>query len=178
MRTSFVTTQGSPYMRFRRARDRGNVTEALSAAAELQFVGLVEALELTLLLADEVLQRYERAAVPWHARFLHETKNVDLRESLGVLGLLARSRRIAWPLPPSPSSSPGDDPASKSPRLLSAGRGRRRPCHKVAPRQPPERCRGATSQRAFSGLACRRSRPRRRARTSRNSSLPSWWNVQ
>ena len=36
-------------MRFRRALERGNVTEALSAAAELQFVGLAEALELTLL---------------------------------------------------------------------------------------------------------------------------------
>jgi ribosomal protein S18 acetylase RimI-like enzyme len=30
-------------MRFRRALDRGNVTEALSAAGELQFVGLAEA---------------------------------------------------------------------------------------------------------------------------------------
>jgi hypothetical protein len=37
-------------MRFRRALDGGNVTEALSAASELQFVGLAEALELTLLL--------------------------------------------------------------------------------------------------------------------------------
>jgi len=38
-----VTAQGSAYMRFRRALDRGNVTEALSAASELDFVGLVEA---------------------------------------------------------------------------------------------------------------------------------------
>jgi hypothetical protein len=29
-------------MGFRRALDRGNVTEALSAASELQFVGLAE----------------------------------------------------------------------------------------------------------------------------------------
>jgi hypothetical protein len=50
-------------MRFRRALDRGNVTEALSAAAELHFVGLAEALELTLLLADGDQERYERAAV-------------------------------------------------------------------------------------------------------------------
>jgi hypothetical protein len=85
----FVTSQGHAYSRFRRALDRGNVTEALSAAAELQFVALAEALELTLLLADEDPQRYERAAVRWHVRFLHETKNVDLRESLAVLALLA-----------------------------------------------------------------------------------------
>jgi hypothetical protein len=51
-------------MRFRRALDRGNVTEALSAASELQFVGLSEALELTLLLAGDQ-DKYERAAVRW-----------------------------------------------------------------------------------------------------------------
>jgi hypothetical protein len=39
-------------MRFRRALDCGNVTEALSAASELQFVSLADALELTLLPAD------------------------------------------------------------------------------------------------------------------------------
>jgi hypothetical protein len=41
-----VTSQGSAYKRFRRALDRGNITEALSAASELGFVGLNEALEL------------------------------------------------------------------------------------------------------------------------------------
>jgi hypothetical protein len=34
----FVKSHGSAYTRFRRALDRGNVTEALSAAGELQFV--------------------------------------------------------------------------------------------------------------------------------------------
>ncbi len=57
----FVTSQGSAYMRFRGALDRGNVTEALSAAGEVHFVGLAEALELTLLLADGEDARYERA---------------------------------------------------------------------------------------------------------------------
>jgi hypothetical protein len=75
-------------MRFRRALDRGNVTEALSAAGELQFVGLAEALELTLLLAEEEDARYERAALRWHARFVYETKNLDIRESVAVLALL------------------------------------------------------------------------------------------
>jgi hypothetical protein len=85
----FVTAQGSAYMRFRRALDRRNVTEALSAASELQFVGLTEALELTLLLADRQDDRYERAAARWHARFLQEVPNIDLRESQAVLPLLA-----------------------------------------------------------------------------------------
>jgi hypothetical protein len=83
-----VTSQGSAYARFRRALDRGNVTEALSAARELQFVGLAEAPALTLLLADGEDARYERAALRWHARFAYETKNVDIRESLAVLALL------------------------------------------------------------------------------------------
>jgi hypothetical protein len=69
-------------MRFRRALDRRNVTEApeaLSAASELQFVGLAEALELTLLLANGDLEKYNRAALRWHVRFVEETKNVDER---------------------------------------------------------------------------------------------------
>jgi hypothetical protein len=85
----FVTSQGSSYMRFRRALDRRNVTEALSAVSELDFVSVAEALELTLLLLDEDLEKYSRAALRWHGRFLQETKNVDLRESLAVLALLA-----------------------------------------------------------------------------------------
>jgi flavin reductase (DIM6/NTAB) family NADH-FMN oxidoreductase RutF len=84
-----VTAQGSAYMRFRRALDRGNVTAARSAASELQFVALAEALELTLLLADREPTKYERAAARWHVRFAQEVPHVDLRESLAVLALLA-----------------------------------------------------------------------------------------
>jgi hypothetical protein len=84
----FVTAQGSAHMRFRRALDRGNVTEALSAASELQFVALSDALELTLLLADKEPEKYERAAARWHVRFLQEVPNVAMRESQAVLGLL------------------------------------------------------------------------------------------
>jgi hypothetical protein len=73
-------------MRFRRALDRGNVTEALSAASELQFVSLAEALELTLLLAD---REPEKAAARWHLRFAQEVPHVSLRESQAVLTLLA-----------------------------------------------------------------------------------------
>jgi hypothetical protein len=65
-----VTAQGSAYHRFRRALDRGSVIEALSAATEIEVVGLVEALELTLLLADREPLKYERAALRWHARFV------------------------------------------------------------------------------------------------------------
>ena len=85
----FLTAQGSACMRSRRALDRGNATEALSAASELQFVGLAEALEVTLLLADAEPEKYERAAARWHLRFAQEVPHVDLRESLAVLSLLA-----------------------------------------------------------------------------------------
>jgi hypothetical protein len=83
-----VTGQGSAYTRFRRALDRRNVTEALSAASELQFVGLAEALELTLLLVDKEPERYGRAAARWHVRFLQEVPNVELSEDQAVLALL------------------------------------------------------------------------------------------
>lgn len=53
---AFVTSQGHAHARFRRALERGNATEALSAAAELPQVGLTEALELCLLLRDDGAQ--------------------------------------------------------------------------------------------------------------------------
>jgi hypothetical protein len=82
-----VTAQGSAYARFRRALDRGNVTEALSAASELQHVGLAEALELCLLLRDKEPARFPRAALRWHGRLCREV-SVELGEGLAVLALL------------------------------------------------------------------------------------------
>ena len=60
-----MTSQGSPYGRFRRSLDTGSVTEALSTASELQQVGLTEALELCLLLRDKAPQKFlpRRAAL-------------------------------------------------------------------------------------------------------------------
>jgi hypothetical protein len=75
-------------MRFRRAVDRGNVTEALSSASELEHIGLAEALELCLLLADKQPERFGRAAVRWHGRFCRET-NAGLEEAQAVLASLA-----------------------------------------------------------------------------------------
>ena len=45
-----MTSQGSAYGRFRRALDTGNATLALAAAADLEHVGLADALELLLLM--------------------------------------------------------------------------------------------------------------------------------
>ena len=74
-------------MRFRRALDRGNLTEALSAASELQHVGLAEALELCLLLRDKAPERFSRAALRWHGRLCREV-DVSLEEAQAVLAAL------------------------------------------------------------------------------------------
>jgi hypothetical protein len=82
-----VTSQGSAYHRFRRALDRQNVTEALSAASELPHVGLSEALELCLLLRDKAPERYPRAALRWHGRLCREV-DVSLEEAQAILAAL------------------------------------------------------------------------------------------
>jgi hypothetical protein len=86
---AFVTAQGSPYTRLRRALDHGNLTEALSAASELEDVGLVEALELCLLLCDRAPEKYGRAAIRWHGRYCREVGDVTLEEAQAVLATLA-----------------------------------------------------------------------------------------
>ena len=83
-----MTAQSSAYTRFRRALDRGNVTEALSAASELQHVGLTEALELCLLLRDKAPERFARAALRWHGRLCREV-DISLEEAQAVLAALA-----------------------------------------------------------------------------------------
>jgi hypothetical protein len=92
---AFVTSQGSAYGRFRRALDCRNVTETLSAASELEHVGLGEALELCLLLRDKAPERYPRAALRWHGRLCREV-DVSLEEAqatLAALVLMAGERK-------------------------------------------------------------------------------------
>jgi hypothetical protein len=66
-------------MRFRRALDRGNVTEALSSASELEHVGLSEALELCLLIGDKQPSKFDRAALRWHGRLCREAMSASRR---------------------------------------------------------------------------------------------------
>lgn len=82
-------TQTSAYGRLRRALDTRNATIALAAAAELDYVGLSDALELVLLLLDTEPNRYSRAALRWHARYCSEVR-VDLAE--GPSGAFAPGR--------------------------------------------------------------------------------------
>jgi hypothetical protein len=115
---AFVTSQGSAYMRFRRALDRGNVTEAVSSASELEHVGLTEALELCLLLADKAPERFGRFALRWHGRYCREA-TIDLDEAQALLAALALlagegSETLRWL---SPSSSVVDLASSAVARL-------------------------------------------------------------
>jgi hypothetical protein len=84
----FVTSQGSPYARFRRALDSRNATVAFATATELDFVSLPDALELVLLLVDDP-KRFRRAALRWHARYCAEVEDVGFEEAHAVLACLA-----------------------------------------------------------------------------------------
>ena len=75
----FVTSQGHPYARFRRALEAGNPRIAEAAARELGQISLRDALDLTLLFRDDP-QRYERAAARWIARLVSERPRVRLSE--------------------------------------------------------------------------------------------------
>ena len=84
-----MTSQGSPYGRFRHALDRGNVLEALSAAGELQHVSLLDALALLLLLARKDVAMFQRAVLRWQARYCHELCVYDPGEAQVTLALLS-----------------------------------------------------------------------------------------
>ena len=114
----------SRLMRFRRALDRGNVTEARSAASELQFVALAEALGLTLLLAENApgSTNGQPFAGIFASRRMFRTSTCARAWPCSPSS--PRSRRIDSPLAPSLSSSASVDHVSASPMLLCAGRGR------------------------------------------------------
>jgi hypothetical protein len=89
--TSVRDPQGSAYGRFRRALDTGNANLALAAAADLEHVGLADALGLLLVLESEP-SRFERAALRWHGRYCREMSDVGIAEAQAVLACLAELR--------------------------------------------------------------------------------------
>lgn len=74
-----LTSQGSPYTRFKRALDTGNLTLVRAAAAELPRVELGDALRIVWLMRDDDAL-YERAAVRWLGRFCLEAATVTLED--------------------------------------------------------------------------------------------------
>jgi hypothetical protein len=75
-----MTSEGSPYARFRRALETGNELLVLSTARELPQIALDDALRICLVLRDGDPRRYERAAVRWLGRFALEARAVTIRD--------------------------------------------------------------------------------------------------
>ncbi|MFZ0040921.1 MAG: hypothetical protein WAK93_06430 [Solirubrobacteraceae bacterium] len=75
-----MTSEGSPYARFRRALATGNELLVLGAARELPQIALDDALRICLVLRDGDPERYERAAVRWLGRFALEARAVTIRD--------------------------------------------------------------------------------------------------
>jgi hypothetical protein len=96
-----VTSQGSPYGRFRRALDSQNATVGYTTATELDFVGLSDALELVLLLVDDHRLRHHHASLPLASSVRPQP-----------------SRSPPGPSP-SPASVPAPEPSLRSDRLLA-----------------------------------------------------------
>jgi hypothetical protein len=75
-----VTSEGSPYARFRRALETGNELLVLTTARELPQIALDDALRICLVLRDGDPRRYERAAVRWLGRFALEARAATMRD--------------------------------------------------------------------------------------------------
>jgi hypothetical protein len=90
----FVTAQGQPLTRFRRAVERKHIFGAELAAREMGFVPLVDALGLLVLYAGEQSPKYEKAAIRWLARLALEADDLDLPDlQLAAAALQALTRR-------------------------------------------------------------------------------------
>lgn len=83
-----MTAQGSALTRLRRALAARSVMLSLATAAELPRVPLAEALAICLLLRDKEPQRYELAALRWHARLSREAR-LSLPEAAIALAALS-----------------------------------------------------------------------------------------
>ncbi|HWF73564.1 MAG TPA: hypothetical protein VG186_09480 [Solirubrobacteraceae bacterium] len=73
-----MSSDGSPYVRFRRALKTGNEALVVAAALELPHVALDDALQICLVLRNGDPDRYERAAVRWLGRFALEGRQVSI----------------------------------------------------------------------------------------------------
>jgi hypothetical protein len=73
-----VSSDGSAYVRFRRALQTGNATLVIAAARELPQVSLDDALRVVLVFRDGDPRQYERAAVRWLGRFALEARGVTI----------------------------------------------------------------------------------------------------
>ena len=104
------TSQGRSYGIFQKAIQRRNVVAAVAAARELPQLTLIDALELTMLIARKDSSRYPRVAARWLQRYLEEHPEATIEEAALVASCLAacpeeasnrRCRRFGpWPKRP------------------------------------------------------------------------------
>jgi len=93
-----MTSEGSPYTRFRRALTTGNLLLVRAAALELPRVDLADALRICLLIHRGDPERYEQAAIRWLGRLCLEHRDLGFDEL--AQGLAAFQ---ALPLQPVPA---------------------------------------------------------------------------
>jgi hypothetical protein len=94
----FVSAKGHPRAEFQRALERGNLLQAKALAKVLVAtagrLSLGDALALLLLMAAKQDDRYERAALRWHARLETELAALTIEESQLALAALATLERV------------------------------------------------------------------------------------
>ena len=73
-----MTSDGSPYARFRRALETRNLNTIRAAGAELPRVGLDDALEVCLVVRERQPEGFEAAAVRWIGRYCTERPDLSL----------------------------------------------------------------------------------------------------
>ena len=83
-----MTAQGSAYTRFKRALKTGNAHLALDAAADLQRIGLADALSLLLVIREDKPVLFDKAAVRWFAKYAAENRYLLLRDTRELVDLL------------------------------------------------------------------------------------------
>jgi hypothetical protein len=89
----FVTSQGSPLTRLRRALAGGDLLAARTAAADLRYVDLEEAAELLVLIAGEDPGKLDPAAVRFLGRACLERSFITLDDAQLLLACLAQLKR-------------------------------------------------------------------------------------
>jgi hypothetical protein len=82
---------------FRRALERGNLIGAETTAKELPRLGLVDALELTILIARKDPRRHPRAAARWLMRYLVEDGEATIDEVVFAASCFAALASDSYP---------------------------------------------------------------------------------
>src|SRR3954447_19429594 len=86
---STITAQGHPRAIFQRAIARANLMVAETVAREIGRISLLEALELTALIALKDPRRRSRVAARWLLRFLEEHDQATIEEAVFAAGALS-----------------------------------------------------------------------------------------